>query len=371
MRTRVFFIIGAILILIALIDLIFVLAQSSVTQVVKSTVPAVAWVPPEATATPVSGQIMPTPFTTPEATSTPRGYSIYTVQPGDELFRIALQYAASIQAIALANGIDPSEKLVPGQILVIPESRTVQWPSIPTITPTLSGTQVGSISTIPVSPSFTVTPTPNPALPHIEVFSPARVQVDHSASIRVKLVRVGERYISNSVLQSNTVSPSRSSTSQNPVLIATPFIIAVGTPDTRIANLYGPDYEAYCVARLASASIETKPSTSESQSLEQQNIIWVWNIATKNPGKQILDLNIEIQWKPKDGRELIKTYMIYDKPIEVEVEQPFVNIDNFTLGGIIVFLGGLGLSIPGLIGALKTWRRWLRSKKKKPQIIVP
>ena len=46
--------------------------------------------------------------------------STYTVQPGDNLYRIALKYNLSWQQLAQANGITNPDNIVVGQVLNIP-----------------------------------------------------------------------------------------------------------------------------------------------------------------------------------------------------------------------------------------------------------
>jgi LysM repeat protein len=60
------------------------------------------------------------------------GGSTYTVQPGDTLFRIALQHGVSVQAIAQANGIGNVGLIFVGQVLAIPGGSP---PSTPPTTP--------------------------------------------------------------------------------------------------------------------------------------------------------------------------------------------------------------------------------------------
>ena len=54
------------------------------------------------------------------ATPVPGTGNQYTVQPGDNLFRIALRYGRSMQAIAAANNIPNTGLIFVGQVLVIP-----------------------------------------------------------------------------------------------------------------------------------------------------------------------------------------------------------------------------------------------------------
>lgn len=66
---------------------------------------------------PGSGNVTPVP--PPPVTPQPGG-TRYTVLPGDNLFRIALKFGKSMQAIAAANGISNYNLIYPGQVLKIP-----------------------------------------------------------------------------------------------------------------------------------------------------------------------------------------------------------------------------------------------------------
>ncbi|MGD9100238.1 MAG: LysM peptidoglycan-binding domain-containing protein [Anaerolineae bacterium] len=60
------------------------------------------------------------------ATSLNRGQTqdqiVHTVQPGENLFRIALRYSTSVDAIVAANGLGSSHTIYVGQQLIIPRS---------------------------------------------------------------------------------------------------------------------------------------------------------------------------------------------------------------------------------------------------------
>jgi LysM repeat protein len=72
----------------------------------------------------------PVPTTTPTAiptavpTTTPSGERTHVVQPGENLFRIALYYGMSYQALAAANGIVNPDLIYIGQTLTIPAEGT-------------------------------------------------------------------------------------------------------------------------------------------------------------------------------------------------------------------------------------------------------
>ena len=72
---------------------------------------------PEPAATPAAPQ--------PEPTAPPTsGETVHVVQPGETLFRISQQYGVSVDAIAAANGITNVNQLNVGQQLTIPSGDT-------------------------------------------------------------------------------------------------------------------------------------------------------------------------------------------------------------------------------------------------------
>lgn len=103
----------------------------------------------QATATPTSppptGTATPTPFATaasthtpipisPTPTPSPAGQVEHIVQPGENLFRIALRYGTTVGAIATTNGIANPGLIYVGQVLIISSSGSGDQP------PTTGGT---------------------------------------------------------------------------------------------------------------------------------------------------------------------------------------------------------------------------------------
>ena len=76
--------------------------------------------PTTAPATPTPKPSTPTP--TPTSTPVPTGEVTHVVQRGENLFRIALRYGTTVQAIASANGIANPARIYAGQKLVISPS---------------------------------------------------------------------------------------------------------------------------------------------------------------------------------------------------------------------------------------------------------
>jgi len=82
-----------------------------------------------------AGQVLriptPTPLT-PTVTKTPlpAGYFTYTVQPGDQLLRLARRFGVTASAIRLANGLF-SDTLYVGKVLIIPPPAATRTPLPP------------------------------------------------------------------------------------------------------------------------------------------------------------------------------------------------------------------------------------------------
>ena len=103
--------------------------ESSPTE--TPTTPSPTQTQPPATATPTPTPTTSAP-TTPEPTQAPSaGETTYVVQPGDNLFRIALRYDTTVEAIASANGIANPALIYVGQELTVPSSGAEPSPPPP------------------------------------------------------------------------------------------------------------------------------------------------------------------------------------------------------------------------------------------------
>jgi LysM repeat protein len=99
-------------------------------------------------------------------TTTPASFPIYTVQTGDDLFRIAIQYNTSIYAIAIVNGIPNPNLIFVGQNLVIPYAGSYVWPTgIATLQPYPTPTGTITPGTATPTPTATFTPLPTITVP--------------------------------------------------------------------------------------------------------------------------------------------------------------------------------------------------------------
>src|ERR1700694_348523 len=87
-------------------------------------------------AAPLDSSPTPTPIAT--ETTTPTTVT-YVVQAGENLFRIALKYGVSVDAIVQANHLASATSILVGQTLIIPGVVRTTTPT-PSFTPTLAAT---------------------------------------------------------------------------------------------------------------------------------------------------------------------------------------------------------------------------------------
>ena len=122
----------------------------------------------------------------------------HVVQPGENLFRIALRYGVSIQALATINGIVNPAMIYVGQRLVIPADVAAVTSPTPTPAPATPDTTSAPITpTLEISPTVTSTqvtsPTVTPTLVTSSTVTPAPVTTPVVASLnRTHTVAVGE-----------------------------------------------------------------------------------------------------------------------------------------------------------------------------------
>jgi LysM repeat protein len=82
----------------------------------------------------------------------------YVVQSGDNLFRIALRFGVSIDALAIANRITDPTRIYAGQRLIIPSGNSV--PATHTPTPATLPTATPTAANLPAVTSTPIAPTP-------------------------------------------------------------------------------------------------------------------------------------------------------------------------------------------------------------------
>lgn len=109
---------------------------SPVPAVETPSVPPAIETPPLPVPTPTPEVVppgaAPTPAVQPpETPATAAGETTYVVQPGDRLFRIALRFGVDYRALAAYNNILNPDRIYPGQVLRIPQPGVSPTPSAP------------------------------------------------------------------------------------------------------------------------------------------------------------------------------------------------------------------------------------------------
>ncbi len=124
--------------------------------------PTATRIPPTATAVPPTPTpVPPTPTSQPVAAAAATGGGgTYTVQPGDDWFKIAQRFGLDQEALAAYNDSTPSSILQVDDKLRIPQASWTAPPAAPTPTPTRSPTPTPT-----PMPTATAVPTAIPTLP--------------------------------------------------------------------------------------------------------------------------------------------------------------------------------------------------------------
>lgn len=109
---------------------------SPVPAVETPSVPPAIETPPLPVPTPTPEVVPPGAASTPavqppETPATAAGETTYVVQPGDRLFRIALRFGVDYRALAAYNNILNPDRIYPGQVLRIPQPGVSPTPSAP------------------------------------------------------------------------------------------------------------------------------------------------------------------------------------------------------------------------------------------------
>jgi LysM repeat protein len=303
--------------------------------VVLPTPPALAATsPPTPTAS-----LTPPAAVTPAGSVTPGGF-YHPVQDGETLAGIARRYGLSPAALCVANGLPDCNTIAAGQLLWVPVSPATPPPTGAT-TPPPEGT---AATPIPPTPPATPSPTPWPPM-RVDVEWPSRMAVDRSDSIRVVLMHTAG--LTSAVV---IVTPGHTA-------IAVPVTLPAGTPGVPVAESFGPEYRGYAAAHLVGAAFDVSPLTTESQSLEQPEIVWEWNVLPKKAGPQVVNLNVVVQWRPVGGAGEVIQRQVWRRQLQISVREPLIAKGQLSLLTVVSGFLGSGLSIPWLYEKIAEKRR--------------
>lgn len=99
------------------------------------------------------------PPTQPIQCGPPPGWIPYTVQPGDNLYRISLAYGVSISELQQANCLGSSTRIQTGQLLYVPNVPTRVVTATPSRTPTKTATPTATKTSPPTATNTAQPPT--------------------------------------------------------------------------------------------------------------------------------------------------------------------------------------------------------------------
>jgi hypothetical protein len=231
---------------------------------------------------------------------------------------------------------------------------------VPTPTETLTPVKpTQTPTTIPVPPPPPTSPIPTP-LPTaaVEVQWPKKMEIDHSDSVRVSLVRITEQtFVATVERPGHTV-------------VAVP-LSPIGTPSVPIEKVFGPEYKGFATAYLAGAAFDVEPLGTAYQPLDQPQVIWEWNIVPKKTDQQLINVSIEIQWKPLGSDGEIIQRRIWSSRLDIFVEKPLIATGQLNLFALISAFIGSGLSVPWLYKSIGDIRENQRKDKENKGTYLP
>jgi hypothetical protein len=137
-------------------------------------------------------------------------------------------------------------------------------------------------------------------------------------------------------------------------LVATP--IAVGTPGVPIERAFGKGYTAQAGAQLVAPHFSVAPAGTSWQPLGKSPVAWGWGVVPQQEGRQVLLLNIDVQWEPKSSNRgaVIQRRIWQSGPLYASVSQPTWVVGQFDLAvsvSAIAAAGGIAL-VTGLVTRL-------------------
>lgn len=124
--------------------------------------PADATIAPPTFTVDVTQQALPSPTLTGEISTTAQ---TYTVQDGDNLFRLALRFGVPLDTLAAANDISPESVIIVGQELIVPEGATLLEPTATDAPPVIVADVAPPQPTLADAGIITAVPSPLPPAP--------------------------------------------------------------------------------------------------------------------------------------------------------------------------------------------------------------
>jgi len=281
------------------------------------------------------------------------------------LFRIALRYGTTAEAILKINGIINPNAIRVGQELVIPASGDETTPATPSSTPTDIPTPTTTKKPAPVTPTSTatsepkpvVTPTPLPPL-RIEAEWSRRMEIARSDSIRISLIRTTNgQFVPTVEVNGHTA------------VADTP--IPIGTLGSPAPGAFGQEYEAYAVARLQATAFDIIPSETTFRRLDQPRTTWYWNILPEKAGRQVINAHIVMRWEPINGEGEAFERTIWRSWLDVVVTESWIKLGQLNALSIVGGLIGSAFSVPWIYERITETIEGRQEEKRKEEETKP
>jgi len=165
------------------------------------------------------------------------------------------------------------------------------------------------------------------------------MEIDTSNSIRVSLIRTANNLYIPTIEATGRVANVASA-------------IPVGTPNVLLQESFGAEYDGFAIATIAGTAFEIKPVSRESQSLEQLKLVWEWNIAPKYEGTQVINVSIQVVWKPKNKNTEPIERQIWLSGLNIDVWRPWVSTGQLSIFSIVSGVMGAALTT-AVVGKLQ------------------
>jgi hypothetical protein len=143
----------------------------------------------------------------------------------------------------------------------------------------------------------------------------------------------------------------------------------VGTPHVPILEAFGPNYDVFAVAQLSASAFDVDPREQLKQSLDQQEVIFTWNVTPKYGGGQTLNFAVTGIWIPKSGGETIERPLanLSGNMWVIDVGDAFFTFGKITLADLLLALIASVLNVPWIVDLIKK----RKEEKKKKQSATP
>jgi len=205
--------------------------------------------------------------------------------------------------------------------------------------------------------------------------APRQVTVADSATSALKIqtqwpsmMTVGQSNdITIDLLSSSLVASTPGAQHTASVSEATP----VGTPNVPVGRAFGPGYESFAEGDLEAPEFAITPSATQTQSLDQPDVQFLWTVSPNTAGPQVIFVTITGQWRPTRGGEVIERTLgevqldIQVQPAPAPTPSPPAPQPGLDPGIVAAIIGAVATVVAAIIGALVVIAQMSKDRQKK------